>query len=324
MLSGSTYMNELMLSTIDERSEVNMLWLFLCLDDTVGKKLFSITSPKIREFNESFIAELVAGEDELTKRTLTIIKNYMSYEWIFEMALNSVRRLKANIEAKTASPSKLSDDMQNAMMQSRSSNMKCNLLTEAIADKNSKKMPKSPRKKKDDGKLKVLQKGTEMVGAMAPQFQLESTNAKVTNLNATEYSYLEPSLEELEERTRIQISAGGKPLTPSKSKKLLKQVETAANMLESTTKQRKVRWTSDEDYKLRKLVKKYSHQWKMVAQGIGQRSAAACRMRWVGLCCPNKTKRDKRKFWTKEEDQIVSIMQEKLGNRWVEIEIGNR
>ena len=69
-------------------------------------------------------------------------------------------------------------------------------------------MPKSPRKKKDDGKLKVLQKGTEMVGAMAPQFQLESTNAKVTNLNATEYSYLEPSLEELEERTRIQISAG--------------------------------------------------------------------------------------------------------------------
>ena len=47
-------------------------------------------------------------------------------------------------------------------------------------------------------------------------------------------------------------------------------------------------------------------------------------MRWVGLCCPNKTKRDKRKFWTKEEDQIVSIMQEKLGNRWVEIEIGNR
>ena len=89
-----------------------MLWLFLCLDDTVGKKLFSMTSPKIREFNESFIDELVAGEDELTKRTLTIIKNYMSYEWIFEMALNSVRRLKANIEAKTASPSKLSDDMQ--------------------------------------------------------------------------------------------------------------------------------------------------------------------------------------------------------------------
>ena len=94
-----------------------------------------------------------------------------------------------------------------------------------------------------------------------------------------------------------QISAnGGKPLTPSKSKNLLKQLETAANMLERTTKRkvpvRRVRWTSDEDDKLRKLVKKYNgRQWKMVAQGIGQRSAAQCRQRWAGLCCPNKTKR---------------------------------
>ena len=163
MLSGSTYMNELMLSIIDERSEVNMLWLFLCLDDTVGKKLFSMTSPKIREFNESFIAELVAGEDELTKRTLTIIKNYMSYEWIFEMALNSVRRLKANIEAKTASPSKLSDDMQNAMMQSRSSNMKCNLLTEF----HSKKI-QNPQEKKNTLK-RSSQKGTDYRGATTPE-----------------------------------------------------------------------------------------------------------------------------------------------------------
>ena len=47
-----------------------------------------------------------------------------------------------------------------------------------------------------------------------------------------------------------------------------------------------------QGYFLGKLVKKYNgRQWKMVAQGIGQRSAAACRMRWVGLCCPNKTKR---------------------------------
>lgn len=170
-----------------------------------------------------------------------------------------------------------------------------------------------------------------------------------------------------------QISAnGGKPLTPSKSKNLLKQLETAANMLERTTKRkvpvRRVRWTSDEDDKLRKLVKKYNgRQWKMVAQGIGKRSAAQCRQRWAGLCCPNKTKRawtkdedaklhkyvkahgasnwskvaimlksrnakqcrerwhnqlspqvDKRN-WTKEEDQIISIMQEKLGNRWAEI-----
>ena len=67
-------------------------------------------------------------------------------------------------------------------------------------------------------------------------------------------------------------------------------------MLERTTKRkvpvRRVRWTSDEDEKLKKLVKKYNgRQWKLVAKGIGQRSAAQCRQRWAGLCCPNKTKR---------------------------------
>jgi hypothetical protein len=89
---------------------------------------------------------------------------------------------------------------------------------------------------------------------------------------------------------------GGKSLTPTKSKNLLKQLETAANMLERTTKRkipvRRVRWTSEEDERLKKLVKKYNgRQWKLVAQGIGKRSAAQCRQRWAGLCCPNKTKR---------------------------------
>jgi hypothetical protein len=176
----------------------------------------------------------------------------------------------------------------------------------------------------------------------------------------------------IRQHLKLMNANGGKSLTPTKSKNLLKQLETAANMLERTTKRkvpvRRVRWTSDEDEKLKKLVKKYNgRQWKLVAKGIGQRSAAQCRQRWAGLCCPNKTKRactkdedaklhkfvkshgasnwskvavmlktrnakqcrerwhnqlspnvDKRN-WTNEEDHIISLMQQKLGNRWAEI-----
>lgn len=226
------------------------------------------------------------------------------------------------------------------------------------------------------------------------------TNVNVLVEAATRIS---KPIDSIRQHLKLMNANGGKSLTPTKSKNLLKQLETAANMLERTTKRkvpvRRVRWTSDEDEKLKKLVKKYNgRQWKLVAKGIGQRSAAQCRQRWAGLCCPNKTKRackytflfitkthslvfsnliyifvllkksttgtkdedaklhkfvkshgasnwskvavmlktrnakqcrerwhnqlspnvDKRN-WTNEEDHIISLMQQKLGNRWAEI-----
>ena len=119
------------------------------------------------------------------------------------------------------------------------------------------------------------------------------TNVNVLVEAATRIS---KPIDSIRQHLKMINANGGKSLTPTKSKNLLKQLETAANMLERTTKRkvavRRVRWTSDEDEKLKKLVKKYNgRQWKLVAKGIGQRSAAQCRQRWAGLCCPNKTKR---------------------------------
>lgn len=171
---------------------------------------------------------------------------------------------------------------------------------------------------------------------------------------------------------RSKKGGGGSGALSAKSKNLMQQLEQAAHLLERSTKRKapvkRVRWTPEEDEKLRKMVKLHNgRRWKLVAAGIGNRSAAQCRQRWAGLCCPNKTKRawtaeedeqlhkfvkvhgatnwsvvaemlktrnakqcrerwhnqlspqvDKR-AWSAEEDGIIALMQEKLGNRWAEI-----
>ena len=175
-------------------------------------------------------------------------------------------------------------------------------------------------------------------------------------------------------RKHMQSLTDGASSTPNekKNKTFMEQLEQAATLLECTTKRKvpvkRVRWTDREDELLRKLVEKHDgRHWKMVAHGLGNRSAAQCRQRWAGLCCPNKTKRawakdedmklhkfvklhgasnwgkvaemlksrnakqcrerwhnqlapqvDKR-GWSTEEDNIIALMQEKLGNRWAEI-----
>ena len=45
------------------------------------------------------------------------------------------------------------------------------------------------------------------------------------------------------------------------------------------------------------------------------RNAKQCRERWHNQLSPNVDKRN----WTNEEDHIISLMQQKLGNRWAEI-----
>ena len=74
--------------------------------------------------------------------------------------------------------------------------------------------------------------------------------------------------------------------------------------------------TKDEDAKLQKFVKSHgASNWSKVAGMLKSRNAKQCRERWHNQLSPNVDKRN----WTKEEDQIISIMQQKLGNRWAEI-----
>ena len=118
------------------------------------------------------------------------------------------------------------------------------------------------------------------------------TNVNVLVEAATRIS---KPIDSIRQHLKLMNANGGKSLTPTKSKNLLKQLETAANMLERTTKRkvpvRRVRWTSDEDEKLKKIGKKYNgRQWKLVAKGIGQRSAAQCRQ--GGLVYVVQTKRN--------------------------------
>ena len=74
--------------------------------------------------------------------------------------------------------------------------------------------------------------------------------------------------------------------------------------------------TKDEDAKLHKFVKSHgASNWSKVAGMLKTRNAKQCRERWHNQLSPNVDKRN----WTKEEDQVISLMQQKLGNRWAEI-----
>ena len=80
--------------------------------------------------------------------------------------------------------------------------------------------------------------------------------------------------------------------------------------------QPRIAGTKDEDAKLHKYVKTHgASNWSKVALMLKSRNAKQCRERWHNQLSPQVDKRN----WTKEEDQIISIMQEKLGNRWAEI-----
>ncbi|KAJ6217521.1 hypothetical protein RDWZM_008678 [Blomia tropicalis] len=76
-------------------------------------------------------------------------------------------------------------------------------------------------------------------------------------------------------------------------------------------------WTSEEDEKLEKLIKKYGSKWSIIAQNMGNRSSLQCRDRWNLLL--NKKNNESKRDWTSEEDKKLLELVKEHGNNWKKI-----
>ncbi|OCT76878.1 hypothetical protein XELAEV_18032082mg [Xenopus laevis] len=75
----------------------------------------------------------------------------------------------------------------------------------------------------------------------------------------------------------------------------------------------KLRWTKDEDDKVKKLVEKHGEDWGVVARHFINRSEVQCQHRWHKVLSPELVKGP----WTKEEDQRVIELVHKYGpKKW--------
>ena len=65
-----------------------------------------------------------------------------------------------------------------------------------------------------------------------------------------------------------------------------------------------------------KLVQEHGvRHWGLIGSKLNGRTGKQCRERWHNQLSPQVDKR----AWSAEEDSIIALMQEKLGNRWAEI-----
>ncbi|XP_051887589.1 v-myb avian myeloblastosis viral oncogene homolog-like 2b isoform X2 [Pristis pectinata] len=76
----------------------------------------------------------------------------------------------------------------------------------------------------------------------------------------------------------------------------------------------KVKWTSEEDERLKKLIKQFGkNDWKLIASNFSNRTDTQCQHRWLKVLNPELVKGP----WTKEEDQKVIELVQKYGpKRW--------
>ena len=78
----------------------------------------------------------------------------------------------------------------------------------------------------------------------------------------------------------------------------------------------KVKFTKEEDEKLRSIVAKYGESdWDMIADMMPGRNQRQCRERWLNYLSPSVNKEP----WTREEDQLLIDKHNELGSRWVKI-----
>lgn len=73
-------------------------------------------------------------------------------------------------------------------------------------------------------------------------------------------------------------------------------------------------WSPEEDEKLVAYIQRYGHgNWRELPRKAGLlRCGKSCRLRWLNYLRPDI----KRGNYTKEEDEIIINMHQKLGNRW--------
>lgn len=76
-------------------------------------------------------------------------------------------------------------------------------------------------------------------------------------------------------------------------------------------------WTKEEDEQLKELVAVHgSKAWKLISSMMPGRKSKQCRERWTNVVDPKLNYAP----WTEEEEQILILAQQELGNKWSQIE----
>jgi hypothetical protein len=80
-------------------------------------------------------------------------------------------------------------------------------------------------------------------------------------------------------------------------------------------RQKKSRWTPEEDDLLRAAVGEFQQNWPMVARAVPGRSHKQCRERWVSAVDPTLTKG----AWAPQEDAVLIRQHQIWGGAWAQI-----
>lgn len=75
-------------------------------------------------------------------------------------------------------------------------------------------------------------------------------------------------------------------------------------------------WSKEEDQTLREKVEQYGTQnWVIIARFLPGRLGRQCRERWHNVIDPSIVRRE----WTREEDEFILMMHNKIGSKWSQI-----
>ncbi|BFI12091.1 protein Mp3R-MYB5 [Marchantia polymorpha subsp. ruderalis] len=75
-------------------------------------------------------------------------------------------------------------------------------------------------------------------------------------------------------------------------------------------------WSKEEDDKMLELVKTFgTKRWAAIARAMPGRNSKQCRERW----CNHLDPKIKKEPWSEEEDMMLVMAHQRLGNRWAEI-----
>lgn len=80
----------------------------------------------------------------------------------------------------------------------------------------------------------------------------------------------------------------------------------------TASKTKRVKFTSEEDKKLKKLVEEWGECWGIIAKNMPNRNGRQCRERWKYSLSPSTNA----VLWTKEEDKLLLQKHRELGNQW--------